>query len=151
MKIKPYHIAAEILCFVFILLFGYTAMSKFLDHENFKTQLVYATANNVIGRLLSYLIPAGEFIVAGLLCFGRTKLIGLYLFCGMLCSFSVYIIYLMLSERQLPCTCGGMLSKMTWTQHLIFNACFMVAGIAVIIFYTTKVERTSLNSITTNF
>lgn len=151
MKIKTYHIAAEILCFLFVLLFGYTAMNKFLDHRNFQDQLVFATADPVAGRTLAYLIPVCEFIVAGLLCFGRTRVTGLYLFSGMLCCFSAYIIYLLYSDRHLPCTCGGVISQMTWKQHLIFNGGFIVAGIAALIFYTTKPAETDLKSIRTNF
>lgn len=151
MKMKTYHIAVEILCVLFIILFGYTAMSKSFDHKNFEDQLVFVTENNLVGSLLSYLIPIVEFVVAILLCFHRTRLIALYFFCSLMVCFSAYIIYLMLSGRQLPCTCGGVISAMTWKQHLIFNGGFIVAGIATIIFYTTKVYKPDLKSINKSF
>lgn len=151
MKIKTSFIIVQLLYLLFILLFSYAAMSKFIDHSNFQDQLIFATGHNLSGKVLSYLIPAAELMIAGMLCFQRTKLAGLYMFTIVMCCFSVYIGYLMLSGRHLPCTCGGVISAMTWKQHLIFNLSFMIAGIASIIFYTSKPAPANLNSITTSF
>jgi hypothetical protein len=30
---------------------------------------------------------------------------------------------------KLPCTCGGVISKMSWPQHVLFNSGFMILAI----------------------
>jgi putative oxidoreductase len=38
--------------------------------------------------------------------------------------FTFYILYMLLFEKHLPCSCGGVLKEMTWKQHLVFNLFF---------------------------
>lgn len=132
MKQKTYHILSEIACFLFIGLFVYTATNKLLDHVNFREQLTVVTGNSFWGLSLSYFVPVAELVVAGLLCFQVTKLTGLYFFCGLFVLFSAYIVYLMAGDKPLPCSCGGIINKLSWRQHLIFNICVLCAGIATI-------------------
>lgn len=126
----------EIFCFLFILLFVYTGVSKLIDHKTFTTQLISLTGDETMGKTLSYLLPLGELMIAGLIAVIRTRLFGLILFTLLMAGFTGYISYLLVSGKKLPCTCGGMISTMTWKQHLWFNGCFVVAGIASIIVLT---------------
>jgi len=47
---------------------------------------------------------------------------------------------MLLSGQHLPCTCGGIISKMSWKQHLGFNALFILVGLIGII----KTKKNSL-------
>ena len=33
----------------------------------------------------------------------------------------------------IPCSCGGVLEKMSWNEHLIFNIAFVVLGLVAIL------------------
>lgn len=48
-------------------------------------------------------------------------------------AFTSYIIYIIMFNAQLPCTCGGMLEMLSWPQHLAFNITFILLGIIAII------------------
>ncbi len=128
----------EALCALFILLFVYTAVSKLTDHTNFTAQLNFATQNETIAALLGWGVPLSEIVIAFMLCINTSRLAGLYAFVCLLFFFTAWIIYLLLSGRPLPCSCGGVIAALTWKQHLVFNGCFLLAGIAAIILQTTK-------------
>jgi hypothetical protein len=40
-------------------------------------------------------------------------------------------------DPELPCSCGGILQSMNWTQHLIFNIFFTLLGLGAIAFEKT--------------
>jgi hypothetical protein len=53
--------------------------------------------------------------------------------------FTGYIAH-MLHIRKFTCSCGGILEKMTWTQHLYFNiGCAVLAILALV--YNKKYSR----------
>jgi putative oxidoreductase len=110
-----------------VLLFTYTASSKFMDHHRFVFQMGLAPVPFIkhIAPFLGWFIPILEAsLVVGLLTdkYRRISLLGSFM---LLFSFEIYIIAMMLSGLSLPCTCGGIISQMGWKQHLIFNAVFM--------------------------
>ncbi len=81
--------------FFFILLFIYAAASKMLDFENFQVQLAQSPLLSAYAGLISYAVIILEIVVAGLLCFQVTRLIGLYASFALMVAFTVYI-YLIL-------------------------------------------------------
>jgi hypothetical protein len=32
-------------------------------------------------------------------------------------------------DKNLPCSCGGIISKLSWKQHIIFNLFFIVLSV----------------------
>lgn len=107
-------------CF-FILLFVYAAISKTLDFENFQVQLAQSPLISAYASFISYSVIVIELIIAGLLLSERTRTTGLYLSLGIMISFSIYIYLILNYSDFVPCSCGGILEKMSWNQHLIFN------------------------------
>jgi hypothetical protein len=63
----------------------------------------------------------------------RTRKLGLYISLGLMMAFTGYISYMMIFIPDLPCSCGGVISKMTWGQHLIFNVFFMLLALTGIL------------------
>jgi len=67
--------------------------------------------------------------LVGLLITDRFCRLGLWLSFVLLVTFEVYIATMLLSGLDLPCTCGGLISKLQWKEHLIFNVIFMTIAL----------------------
>lgn len=105
----------------FILLFIYAASSKIRDFENFQVQLAQSPLLSTYAGVISYGVIALEIGITVLLFMPKRRSIGLYVTFGLMVAFTVYI-YLILNHGDfVPCSCGGILEKMGWEEHLIFN------------------------------
>jgi hypothetical protein len=128
----------ELITFLLILLFAYTATSKFLDYHRFVFQMRLAPFPliNRFAPAIGWIMPSIEWVLVIALGIGiiypRRLLIPLWTSLFLFLLFEVYISVMLLSGLQLPCTCGGVISEMSWSQHLIFNAVFLLLnGIAL--------------------
>ena len=131
MKTKKTGITTFISIF-FILLFCYAAISKIMDFEKFQIQMTESTLLSTFAGFLPYIIVISEFIIAGLLCYRITQNAGLLASFILMLFFTGYIAHMLLTSENLPCSCGGILEKMSWTQHLYFNiGCAVLAAIAL--------------------
>jgi uncharacterized membrane protein YphA (DoxX/SURF4 family) len=123
-------IIIEIICFLFILLFVYASLMKLRDVDQFVAQLQQSPLLLPFAKWVSWVIPSIELIVAALLVIRRFQLIGLIASFALMVMFTVYIGVILTFEDHVPCSCGGILSKMGWTEHLIFNLVFVLLSIA---------------------
>lgn len=131
MKTKKTGITTFISIF-FILLFCYAAISKIMDFEKFQIQMTESPLLSAFAGFLPYIIVISEFIIAGLLCYRITQNAGLLASFILMLFFTGYIAHMLLTSENLPCSCGGILEKMSWTQHLYFNiGCAVLAAIAL--------------------
>ena len=67
-----------------------------------------------------------------LLCINATRLTGLYLSFFLMIAFTVYIFLILNYSDFVPCSCGGIIEKLGWTEHMIFNICFALCALAAI-------------------
>lgn len=119
--------------FLLIILFTYAAASKLIDVDRFRSQLYLQPFAHGLADVLLYILPAGELTLAGLLCFNRTRFIGLLLSTLLMAAFTAYISLILLHFwGKVPCSCGGILENMSWPVHLAFNWAFLLAGITAI-------------------
>ncbi|WP_294311681.1 MauE/DoxX family redox-associated membrane protein [uncultured Chryseobacterium sp.] len=117
---------------IIILLFCYAAISKLLDFEKFQVQISASPLLNKLSQFLPYTIIIVEFLVTGLLCYRKTRNIGLIGSIILMLIFTGYIALLLNTSDHLPCSCGGILEKMSWHQHLYFNiGCVILSVIAL--------------------
>ena len=131
MKTKKTGITTFISIF-FILLFCYAAISKIMDFEKFQIQMTESPLLSTFAGFLPYVLVISEFIIAGLLCYRITQNAGLLASFILMLFFTGYIAHMLLTSENLPCSCGGILEKMSWTQHLYFNiGCAVLAAIAL--------------------
>jgi uncharacterized membrane protein YphA (DoxX/SURF4 family) len=112
-----------------ILLYTYTAASKLAGYSNFKVVLDESPLIHKGAGTIAWLLPAAELIVVLLLFFDASRKAGLYASLLLLIAFTLYIVAMLLFADELPCSCGGVLNKMNWKQHLFFNAGFLVVNI----------------------
>lgn len=107
--------------YFFALLFIYAAVSKIVDFENFQIQLAQSPLLSAYAGFISYNILALELLTAGALLWDKTRRVGLYAAFGLMIAFTVYIYLILNYSDYIPCSCGGILEKMSWGQHLVFN------------------------------
>jgi len=131
-------VIVEIISGLLILLFVYAAISKLLDYNTFKFQLGRSPYVTGIAGFVAWALPVGELIVASLLIIKRTKLFGLYASFFLMLLFTGYIYAMLHFSYYIPCSCGGILSKMSWNQHLIFNVVFTCLALSAILLDTPK-------------
>lgn len=123
-KVKS--ITIEICASLLILLFVYTAVSKLLDFSTFRMQLGKSPFITGFAGVISYGLPILELVIAGLLLFKKTKMIGLYSSLLIMSMFTAYIYAMLNYSYYIPCSCGGVLASMTWGVHFWFNILFVV-------------------------
>ncbi|WP_073294394.1 MauE/DoxX family redox-associated membrane protein [Chryseobacterium polytrichastri] len=116
------------IAYFLVLLFCYAGISKMLDFENFQVQLAQSPLLSAYAGFISYAVIGIEFIIVLLLCLKNIRLIGFYLSFGIMISFTVYIYLILNYSDFIPCSCGGILEKLGWTEHMIFNIiCVLMA------------------------
>lgn len=113
-----------------IFLWVYAAMSKLLNYEQSRMQMMNQVLPASINRILLWVVPFIEMLIAGLLLFHRTRKAGLFLSVILLLLFSGYVLLVMLNVfGRIPCSCGGVISKLNWEQHLVFNLVFLLLAL----------------------
>jgi len=132
---------------LFILLFTYAAASKLLDFDRFRLQLYLQPFPHGLSDILLYLIPVTELLLALALCFNRSRFIGLILSTSLMAVFTAYIsLVLQHYWGDVPCSCGGILSHMSWTTHLAFNWVLVLAGVTGIALHLADKKQKQLTS-----
>ena len=120
----------ETVCLLYVLLFVYAAVSKLLDFENFQIQLGQSPLLSAFAGWVSWLVPMIELIIVLFLLFPKWRAIALFAAFSLMIMFTTYIFIILNYSSFVPCSCGGILEKMGWTEHLIFNIFFV--GLAVL-------------------
>jgi len=112
-------------CYLYIVLFVYAAFSKILDFENFRIQLGQSPLLSAFAGFVSIAVLIVEIGIAILLSISRFRSLGLLAAFGLMAMFTTYIYIILNYSSFIPCSCGGILEKMGWTEHLVFNIIFM--------------------------
>lgn len=123
---------ATIISYFLILLFVYASVSKLTDFENFQVQIGQSPILGEYAGFFSYATIISEIIIVIVLFFKHSRMIGLFASLGMMFTFTFYIYLILNFSDSIPCSCGGILEKMDWNEHLIFNlACIVLIIIAI--------------------
>lgn len=132
MKTVKNTIFTDIISALFILLFVYTATTKLIEHESFKAVLSQSPLIGIRASALSWVLPILELFTAMLLFIPSFRKWGFISSLLLMLLFTIYITYMISFAINIPCSCGGVISLMTWSQHLIFNIFFTaLAAIAL--------------------
>ncbi len=129
MYTKFKNIVVLLVCYLYVLLFVYAAVSKLIDFENFKVQLGQSPLLSAFAGYLVWGVPLLELLLALMLSISRYRKIGLLFSMGLMVLFTVYIYLILNYSSFIPCSCGGVLEQMSWTQHLYFNIGFCLLGL----------------------
>ena len=128
------NLLVDTICYLLIFLFVYTAYSKLTDLSAFR-QVISQSAfvkSNVV--LISIAVPGIELLISVFLFFPRLKIHGLWLSALLLIIFTLYILHMLLTKSDLPCSCGGVIGKLGWKGHIVFNlVCIALALLGIFI------------------
>jgi len=118
---------------IYLLVFLYTGINKLWFHQKFQVALMKSDQLEPNAIFLSWAIPIIEIAISILLFFPNTRKTGIIASVGLLAAFTVYIGYMMLFTPDLPCSCGGIISALSWPQHLILNIFLLLLGLISIL------------------
>jgi putative oxidoreductase len=120
------HASASLL----ILLFVYTALSKWLAFDDFKAQMHNQEVASWVADGLVWLLPPVEIMAALLLLFEPSRYAGFWMSFILMAVFTGYIGLVVAGYyERTPCSCGGVLKSMGWTAHLLFNCFFLLLSL----------------------
>lgn len=123
---------------LYILLFVYAAVSKLLDFENFKVQIGQSPMLSIYADWISPAVIGIELLIALMLLNKGTQIIALFFSLGLMAMFTTYIFVLLHYSSFVPCSCGGVLEKMSWNSHLVFNIIFVGLAVLAILLNTKR-------------
>ena len=130
----------DIISFLFILLFIYAAVSKLIDFQKFKVQLGQSPLLTIYAGWVAILVPLTEVGIALLMISPRYRSAALYMAFSLMVMFTTYIIIILNFSEFVPCSCGGVLEKLPWRAHLIFNIGFIILAILAVLLESTQRE-----------
>ena len=135
-------VVIEIICLLLILLFVYAAVAKLLDFERFKLQVGQSPLLTGFGDYIPWMVIGVEIIVAISLMTPRIRLVGFLGAFSLMTMFTAYIFAILNFSPYVPCSCGGVLEKLGWQDHLVFNLLFVILSLTGIILQAQKTRKT---------
>jgi hypothetical protein len=123
-------IIIEIISSLLILLFLYASVSKWLAFKVFIGEMNNQPFPNWMTPYLVWTIPSLEVLIAVGLIFEKTRVPAFYASMVLMTAFTVYTAAILLHAfKYVPCSCGGVIRKLTWHQHLFFNLFFVIISL----------------------
>lgn len=117
--------------YAFILLFVYTALSKWFMYTLYVNDLHRSPQLGPYAGIISIVIPASELLISALLLLGKTKgrKWGLYGAFLLMLMFTAYVAWVLNFTYDRPCTCGGIIRNLSWKNHMLFNIVFTILAL----------------------
>jgi len=131
----------QVISYLYVLLFVYSAVSKFLEFEDFRVQLAQSPLLSAYAGIIAPSIIIIEILIAIILCFRILQLLGLYASFYLMMAFTEYIFLILNFSDFIPCSCGGIIEELGWTEHLVFNIVFILLALVAIVL-TEKASHT---------
>lgn len=132
-------IIVEVIFFLLVLLFLYASASKLVDMKLFHKQMFNQPFPHWLAGIFMWLVPGTELVIVALFALGglfsreRLRTWALYASLILMSLFTLYTATILLHFfPRVPCSCGGVISKLNWSQHMVFNAFFVIISIIAI-------------------
>jgi len=127
-------VVLESISALLIMLFLYASVSKFLDFQRFIGEMNNQPLPNSWTPFLVWTVPSLEIAISVALIFERTRMAGFIASLALMTLFTIYAAAILLHFfKYVPCSCGGVIRKLTWPQHLVFNLFFVGLSVTGII------------------
>ncbi|MCR9228778.1 MAG: hypothetical protein NXH90_15270 [Flavobacteriaceae bacterium] len=143
---KVRDLSVETVSLSFVVLFVYAATSKLWDFQQFRVQLGQSPILTAYADGVAWMVPGVEYLLALLLLFTRSRLVAFYGSFALMVMFTTYIVLVLHFSDYIPCSCGGVLEDLGWTEHIVFNLFFVIlAVIAIVQLETPPTLKTSVS------
>jgi hypothetical protein len=124
-----YNALLDVISYSYILLFFYTAISKIITYSTFRKVLSDLPLIGGYYEYVAFGIILSEMVIGTMLIIPKWRVAGINAALLLMVVFTIYLGYHILTRSKLPCSCGGVISGMTWHQHLAFNTGFIFLAI----------------------
>jgi len=128
----------DLISILYIILWVYASTNKLIDVQRFHDQLAQSAMLNPYAKLIVVAIPSIEYFLSLLLLSDRFRLFALYSSFGLMTVFSSYIIFITRLSDFIPCSCGGIMERLSWNQHLLLNITFLILAVIAIFLFPQK-------------
>jgi putative oxidoreductase len=116
------YIFLEIIVAALILLFLYTVTAKLIDFKGFAADLRNQPFPNSLVQFLVWIFPSLELLIVLAMLFEKSRLAGFGISFVLMSLFTIYTAAVLLHFfPRTPCSCGGVIKKLSWSQHLALN------------------------------
>lgn len=127
-------IPVELITTLLVILFAYTALSKILEADTFRKQMLNQPLPDTFKQNLVWLVPLSETTASIFLIIKPLRLYGFVLAFLLMLAFTLYVsLILAKAFAYIPCSCGGILNTLSWEAHLILNIVFTLLALAGVI------------------
>ncbi len=125
--------------FLTFLLFTYTSIDKLTHLKDFQTDLSKSILiPDVTIPWLAYILPLFELLISLGFLTHRFFLMSLKNSIILMSLFTIYVSIIYYFSPDIPCSCGGIISNMSWPQHILLNFSFLLL---LLIAYKSNVKR----------
>jgi hypothetical protein len=122
----------------YVFLFTYAVVSKILTFHDFRIKLGQSPLLSAFAGYVAIGVPLVELLIAGVLLFPRWRISGLFASFCLMIAFTTYIFIILNYSSYVPCSCGGILQDLGWTEHLVFNLFFLLLALIALILSKTN-------------
>lgn len=122
----------EIIAFLYMILFLYTGLSKLMEFDVFKQQIAESPILTPVAPIVAALLPATEIILVVLFFIPRWRLLTFYVSLTLMILFTLYVAGILVFDKTLPCSCGGIMEELSWPQHIVLNLVFIAMALVAI-------------------
>lgn len=132
-------LSVELLCGLPMLLFIYSGSVKLLDFRTSRGEMLNQPFPHWLAIFFAYAIPIAELsivivLIVGAIGYEKIRTWGLKASFVLMSLFSGYALAILLHLfPRIPCSCGGIIHKLSWGQHLILSLFFVVISLAAIV------------------
>jgi hypothetical protein len=130
---------------VLVLLFSYAATSKLITFKDTSHQIAQVSILHPIANFIAWSVPAIELGVSFLLLIPTRRTLGLYLSFVLMLLFTIYISWILLMNDTLPCSCGGVISNLSWKFHLLLNIAVLLLVYLSLHFTTSQNSQPNIS------
>lgn len=129
-QLKWKAVTIEVISAMLIIVLLYTGISKLIDRISFHVNLEQSQIFHNHAHFVSYAAPILEILIAISLTITKARKMGLLASALLMAFFTGYVIHLMATNPNLPCSCGGAVAWLSWPQHLALNIFLTTISIA---------------------
>ncbi len=145
------NIIIEIAASLLVMLFIYASFSKFVDLRQFKMDMFNQPFPKWFSAILVWAVPITEILISLCLILPKFRTTGFVSAAILMSLFTLYTGLILLNVfHRIPCSCGGVIKKLSWTQHLVLNLFFLVTALIGIFISRTNSSEVSSKKFSAN-